>query len=199
MNEFKVPKLVRGVFRGFTKKNILSGHIHTYWFPGQQQDDTDDPSYFAPDTTQFPEQFNLLSHPRIIRIISDSDSSNPPDENAFTFSFILAPRLDGIPLTLGDPRWEPYLSLFIFVTGSTSEDEGTTLSGIPGGQIHIATELDSPTIVGQAIIAAGTPPNGIAASYGLMNGSYQQQTTVSHTDGTSANSWSSAVPSLNLH
>ena len=57
-------------------ENIEKGVVHTYWLPDQQMEDNNDPTYKNPPVNKFPLKFNLLNHPKIVRIISEPNSKD---------------------------------------------------------------------------------------------------------------------------
>lgn len=193
---FLLPRLTnpKSSLRLFTKDNIVNSKIKVYWFPDQQQEDSEDPTYQAPPGTRWPVELNLLRHPKVIRILSAS--GGPPTDVSYLFSFQLFPAADNhrfdAHLFEQHPEWVVNVSGESLSTGSSNWDFTGFSSGSGGESTYISIE----DIVAEVVLSIGTPPEGTLI-WVLVPGSFSNVPL--ETDPTSdPGGWRSAISGMNL-
>lgn len=138
---FKIPKVVNSKGFMFSLKNFNEGDIHIYWLPNQVQQDVDSPSYQLPTGSPFPKGFPALKHPKVVRVVSETNAGSPGmmyqiTTTAFTFYLLTAECEGGCPegaLTPGSPCFIPDGESFLVeISGSyTFQTNGTTFAASP--------------------------------------------------------------------
>lgn len=199
-SEFKVPQITNNSLCLLSWDNFINGKVHVYWLPTQQQEDAEDPSYQLPNTgTPFPDEFNLLQHPKVIRVLSDSGSTSVA-KPTYTINFDAAPLNEGgVDPSLGvinvsgsaddgSKGVPPKSTYTISKSGQPSQTTTTNSFLQPADMISAATAAIPFYNLGHGGVGLPYVPYGPAVI------SYNDTTS----NGQSPNSWTANISKINL-
>ncbi len=176
---FKIPRVKSGKGLMFSRLNFYNGKVHVYWLPNQLQQDVDNPLYILPSDSPFPMKFPALRNPKVVRIISETNTGNPGtlvEVRTIAFTrFVAAAECEGRS-NINDPSSPfftvPWQSLVISFSGSytfPTAGPGASLSPIPGASFKLHTSGGSNTPITSPTDTSGTGGNQIVPGLYLTN------------------------------
>ena len=192
-----------GKNRLINKKNILAGNVHVYWFPEQQQEDTDDPTYQNPPDGPFPPDLWLLRHPKVVRLFSDTMSNvsgGGGGSSTTVTSGCRFPNLEGETTeqdVIDHPEW-----ITTLVITAVSTIVGTTYTATWSGEVSGGS--GGPTLADvnaafSADVAATIPDISGGTSVSRCPGTNDSSVTTTTSPQTTNNPWSLSIPNLHLN
>lgn len=137
MNREQLLPHLKDGWRLPSSRNFVFAKIHTYWFPGQQQGDDDNPTYNPPILDLFPKTFSVFKHPKIVRLLTEAAPDMDPNDGDFSFTLIVMPPSESNEGPLNEYLAHPELAITL---SGTSTQGGTKVNGVKVNPGHLTID-----------------------------------------------------------